>query len=66
MEPKLKAVQIIMKMQFQKEPLSFAQGKKCALVAIDEMLDFRNSLYINEDSLAQKYLLEVKKEIEKL
>ena len=41
-------------------------GKQCALIAVDEMLDFRNALYINEGSLAHKYLLEVKHEIEKL
>ena len=40
--------------------------KQCALIAVDEMLDFRNALYINEGSLAHKYLLEVKHEIEKL
>jgi len=40
--------------------------KQCALIAVDEMLDFRNALYINEGSLAHKYLLEVKQEIEKL
>jgi hypothetical protein len=41
-------------------------SKQCALVAIDEMLDFRNALYINEGSLAHKYLLDIKQEIEKL
>ena len=39
---------------------------QCALIAVDEMLDFRNKLYINEGSIAHQYLLEVKKEIEKL
>ena len=39
---------------------------KCALIAVDEMLDFRNKLYINEGSIAHQYLLEVKQEIEKL
>jgi len=39
---------------------------KCALIAVDEMLDFRNGLYINEGSLAHQYLIEVKHEIEKL
>jgi hypothetical protein len=41
-------------------------AKQCALIAVDEMLDFRNALYINEGSLAHKYLLDVKQEIEKL
>jgi len=40
--------------------------KQCALIAVDEMLDFRNALYINEGSLAHKYLLDIKQEIEKL
>jgi hypothetical protein len=40
--------------------------KQCALIAVDEMLDFRNGLYINEGSLAHKYLLDIKHEIEKL
>ena len=41
-------------------------AKQCALIAVDEMLDFRNGLYINEGSLAHKYLLDIKHEIEKL
>ncbi len=41
-------------------------AKHSALIAVDEMLDFRNGLYINEDSLAHEYLIEVKHEIEKL
>ena len=41
-------------------------SKQCALIAVDEMLDFRNALYINEGSLAHKYLLDIKQEIEKL
>jgi hypothetical protein len=40
-------------------------AKKFALIVVDEMLDFRNALYINEGSLAHKYLLDVKQEIEK-
>ena len=42
------------------------EAKLCALIAVDEMLDFRNGLYINEGSLAHKYLLDIKHEIEKL
>lgn len=41
-------------------------AKQCALIAVDEVLDFRNALYLNEGSLAHQYLLEVKQEIEKL
>ena len=38
--------------------------KKQALIAVEEMLDFRNALYINEGSLANQWLLDVKQEIE--
>lgn len=41
-------------------------AKKCALITVDEMLDFQNNLFINEGSLAYKYWLKVKQEIEKL
>ena len=45
-------------------PNSYA--KRFAGYCVDEMLDFRNKLYMNEGSLLHEYLLEVKKEIEKL
>ena len=35
-------------------------AKQCALIVVNEMLDFRNGLYINEGSLAHKYLLDIK------
>jgi hypothetical protein len=41
-------------------------AKRCALIAVDEMIDFRNGLYINEGSMAYQYLLDVKHEIQKL
>ena len=41
-------------------------AKKFALIVVDEMLDFRNGLYINEGSLAHKYLLDIKQEIENI
>ncbi len=41
-------------------------AKHCALVCINEMLDFRYELYYNKESLANQYLLEIKEEIEKL
>jgi hypothetical protein len=41
-------------------------AKKCALVAVDEMIDIRNGLYINKGSIAHQWLLDVKHEIEKL
>ena len=44
----------------------FDYSKEFALIAVEEMLDFRNGLYINEGSLAHQYLIEVKHEIEQL
>jgi hypothetical protein len=41
-------------------------AKYCALIAVDEMLDFRNALYITEGSLAHQWLLDVKHEIQLL
>jgi hypothetical protein len=41
-------------------------AKQCALIAVDEMLDFRNGLYMNEGSIVHQYLIDVKQEIEKL
>jgi len=41
-------------------------AKRCALIAVDEMIDIRNGLYINEGSIAHQWLLDVKHEIEKL
>ena len=41
-------------------------AKQCALIAVDEMIDIRNCLYINERSIANQWLLDVKQEIEKL
>ena len=38
-------------------------AKQCALIAIDEMLNFNDNLFITEGSLAYKYLQEVKQEI---
>ena len=40
--------------------------KKQALLAVEEMLDFRNALYINEGSLAHQWLLDVKQQIQLL
>lgn len=42
------------------------KAKQCALVAVDEMLDFRNGLYMNEGSIVYQYLMDVKQEIEQL
>ena len=46
--------------------LTSDEAKQCALIAINEMLDFRNALFINEGSLIHQHLLDVKTEIEKI
>lgn len=43
-----------------------AVAKKYSLIAVNEMLDFRNALYVNDNSLAHQYLLEIKEHLEKL
>jgi hypothetical protein len=52
--------------QCGEEILCTGIAKRCALIAVDEMIDIRNGLYINEGSITHQWLLEVKKEIEKL
>jgi hypothetical protein len=52
--------------QCGEEILCTVIAKRCALIAVDEMLDIRNGLYINEGSLAHQWLLDVKQEIQKL
>ena len=65
MNPKDKAIELVNK-YLQVYDGKVKEAKQCSLIAIDEMLDFRNRLYINEGSLAHQYLVEIKKEIEKL
>jgi len=48
------------------EDFNLHTAKKCALIAVDEMIDIRNGLYINEGSIAHQWLLDVRQEIEKL
>jgi hypothetical protein len=52
--------------QCGEEILCTGIAKRCALICIDEMLDIRNGLYINEGSIAHQWLLDVKQEINKL
>jgi hypothetical protein len=61
-----KANELIVKVLIKFERITLIEAKKIALIALDEMIDYRNGLYINEGSLAHKYLLEIKQEIEKL
>lgn len=64
MTPKQKAREIFLSYSYILNDARIA--KRCALIALDEMLDFRNALYMNEGSLAHEYLLKVKQEIENL
>lgn len=41
-------------------------AKQCALIAVDEMINWKETLFVTEGSMAYKYLLEVKQEIENL
>ena len=71
MRPKDKAIELVDKyyiicQEFTEEIQCTIQAKQCALIAVDEMLDLRNNLYVNEGSLLHQYLLNVKKEIELL
>jgi hypothetical protein len=71
MEAKQKAIQLVDNfrlnvLDYEGSGMNEYKAKQCALIAVDEMLDFRNKLYINEGSLAHQYLVEIKQEIEKL
>ncbi len=74
MSAKDKANQLYFKMlswqdnsiEYLEKNIISTSAKKCALIAVDEMIDIRNGLYINEGSIAHQWLLEVKHELEKL
>ena len=42
------------------------RAKKCALIAVDEMINWKETLFVTEGSMAYQYLLKVKQEIENL
>lgn len=69
---KEKAREIVIKMQFQKEPLMFEQAKQCALIAVDEILKRTRSVDTMPpncqkiDENTKEYWQQVKIEIEKL
>ena len=56
MTSKEKAIEIVIKMQFQKEPLMFEQAKQCALITADEAAKITGS----------RYWYDVQREIQKL
>jgi hypothetical protein len=63
MTPREKASQLIVDYQMKCKSLNYNEAKQCALIAIDEMIDMRNGLYLNEGSIVHQYLLDVKQEI---
>ena len=69
-EYKLKAREIVIKMQFQKEPLIFEQAKQCALIAVDELINSHLVLTTTHDLKpsvrCKRYWQQVKQEIERL
>jgi hypothetical protein len=42
------------------------ESKRCALICIDEMIQWKEALFVTEGSLAHQWLLDVRQEIEKL
>lgn len=74
MTPKEKAKELIEKFSFSNRYNLEKDGyfyniyaaKESAHICVNEMLDFRNNIYINENSLAHQYLIEVKQEIDNL
>jgi hypothetical protein len=61
-----RAIEIVLKMQFQKERLTFYQAKECALISIDEIITFLKMQMGFYDEEAMKYHLKIREEIEKL
>mgnify|MGYP003654620081 FL=1 len=77
-EQQEKAREIVIKMQFQKEPLMFEQAKHCALIEVDEiitvlsnMVEFLKSIGVNGKNVEHnlnkiQFYNEVKLEIVRL
>jgi hypothetical protein len=42
------------------------RAKQCALIAVDEMINWKETLFVTEGSMAYQYLLKVKQEIQNL
>lgn len=65
----IKAREIVINMQYQKEPLKFEQAKHCALTAVDTVLSLMVKFHNRqiENNISEIiYWKEVKQEIEKL
>jgi hypothetical protein len=66
MTSKEKAREIVIKMQFQKEPLMFDQAKQCALIAVDEIMKSQYKVLSGVKPSFYDYWAEVGLEIKKL
>lgn len=69
MTPREKAQELLIQMQFQSQPLMFNQAKKCALIAVDEIIKsgllLDSSVYVMV-STSIDFWQQVKQEIEQL
>jgi hypothetical protein len=71
MTAKEKAKELFDKMYFVDDPIGnypmcFETAKQCALIAVDEMINWKETLFVTEGSMAYQYLLKVKQEIQNL
>lgn len=68
MTPKDKAIELVKKMHPNKmwTATDWKEAKRCALIAVDEILDFQYRLFITKKTLSYKYWEEVKQEIKGL
>jgi hypothetical protein len=78
MKAKEKAKELVSKMYIEYKPseddasgvyvfyMNLEIAKRCALIAVDEMINWKETLFVTEGSMAYKYLLEVKQEIQNL
>lgn len=64
MTSKEKAIDIVIKMQFQREPLMFESAKQCAIIAVDEII--KANPYSAVMNSTVRFWQEVKTELEKL
>jgi hypothetical protein len=72
MTAKDKAKELVSKFNFEHTGQSYIlhqtvdESKRCALIAVDEMINWKETLFVTEGSMAYQYLLKVKQEIENL
>jgi hypothetical protein len=78
MTAKEKAKELVSKMYIEYKPseddasgvyvfyMNLEIAKRCALIAVDEMINWKETLFVTEGSMAYQYLLKVKQEIQNL